>query len=45
MTGDGTAFVDKAEEHGVTTHNDCFTGCISLPDYNLIPANWGGGGA
>lgn len=45
MTGDGTAFVDKAEEHGVTTHDNCFTGCTSLPDYNLIPANWGGGGA
>ncbi|GAG22301.1 unnamed protein product, partial [marine sediment metagenome] len=25
MTGDGTAFVDQAETHGVTTHNNCFT--------------------
>jgi len=45
MTGDGTAFVDQAETHGVTTHSNCFAGCTSLPDYNSIPAAWGGGGA
>lgn len=45
MIGEGMPFVNKAEEHGVTTHTDCFRNCLSLSDYNSIPANWGGGGA
>jgi len=44
-SGDGTAFVDKAEEHGITTHTGCFNGAVNIPDYNLIPSDWGGGGA
>jgi hypothetical protein len=44
MTGDGTAFCDQATTHGVTTTGACFTGCTSLPDYDDIPAAFGGGG-
>ena len=44
MTGDGTAFCDQATTHGVTTTNSCFAGCTSLPDYDDIPAAFGGGG-
>jgi hypothetical protein len=44
MTGDGTAFCDQATTHGVITESSCFTGCTSLPDYDDIPAAFGGGG-
>jgi len=44
MTGDGTAFCDQATTHGVTTTSGCFVGCTSLPDYDDIPASFGGGG-
>ena len=45
VAGDGTAFVDRAVANGVSIFNNCFTGAINIPDYALIPAAWGGGGA
>ena len=45
VAGDGTAFVDQATANGVSLYVQCFTGAINIPDYALIPAAWGGGGA
>ena len=44
VTGAGELYTWMAS-HNPSVTIDCFTGATTIPDYNSIPAAWGGGGA